>query len=533
VSGSGSVLSRVEAELKPLSVRANEAYWIASTTGTEEAGKAAAAAETQLRKWYADPELRVAVFAELEACPPDDLLRRRQLELLNRECVKNALPEEVIEDLVAREQSIQLRFITYRAQVNGTDRTQNWILEILRNSSDEALRLEAWKASKEIGALVAEDLRELARRRNKAARELGFRDYYSMELNLQEIDEDALFGIFDELEGLTAQPYAREKAAMDEEIRERLALGKGPVLPHHYSDPFFQEAPTGDAFGNELDRQFEGRDLEEMVGEYFAGIGLPTENVLARSDLYERDGKDQHAYCMHVDRGDDVRVLCNLQPNERWTGTLLHELGHAVYDDFLPRSLPFLVRCPSHILTTEAVAMFFGRMSRHSGWLAHNCGTSPDDAARLTEPLERVQRRGMLILCRWVMVMTHFERAFYADPGRSDLNRHWWDLCARMQLVTPPETVESGFEWAAKIHLAVAPVYYHNYLLGELFASQLFATISEAVPADEGFTNQPAVGDFFREKVFSPGCTIPWQELAVHATGEALSPMSFVEDFVG
>jgi peptidyl-dipeptidase A len=532
VSGQESVLGRVETELRQLSIRSNEAYWVASTTGTEEAGRRAAAAETDLRKWYADPKLRGAVAAELQNCPLDEPLKKRQLDLLNRDCIKNALPEEVIEDLVSREQSIQLRFITHRGQVQGIPATQNRIFEILKNSPDEALRLEAWTASKEIGGLVAEDLRELARRRNEAARDLGFRDYYAMELSLQEIDEGALFGIFDQLEELTAEPFSIEKAAIDRELGERWGLGDRPLLPHHYADPFFQESPTGDDFGKELDRQFEGKDLEELVGGYFAGLGLPTDNVLARSDLYEREGKDQHAYCMHVDREDDIRVLCNLQATERWTGTLLHELGHAVYDEFLPRTLPFLLRCPSHILTTEAVAMFFGRLTRHPGWLRQNCGTTTQDAARLAGPLARVQRRAMLILCRWVLVMTHFERAFYADPNRSDLNRVWWDLCERMQLMTPPDTVESGSEWATKIHLAVAPVYYHNYLLGELFASQLYATLAESVPTEEGFTNQPAVGDFFREKVFGPGGSMPWQELAVHATGQPLSPGFFIEEFV-
>ena len=27
-----------------------------------------------------------------------------------------------------------------------------------------------------------------------------------------------------------------------------------------------------------------------------------------------------------------MRVLCNVEPNERWTETMLHEFGHAVYD---------------------------------------------------------------------------------------------------------------------------------------------------------------------------------------------------------
>ena len=65
--------------------------------------------------------------------------------------------------------------------------------------------------------------------------------------------------------------------------------------------------------------------------------------------------------------------------------------------------------------------------------------------------------------------MTNFERAFYADP-EADLDATWWDLVARYQLLTPPEG-RSAPDWAAKIHVACAPVYYHTYLYGNLVAS--------------------------------------------------------------
>ena len=52
-------------------------------------------------------------------------------------------------------------------------------------------------------------------------------------------------------------------------------------------------------------------------------------------------------------------------------------------------------------------------------------------------------------------------------------------------------------DWAAKIHLAVVPVYYQNYLYGELFASQLEAHAASRGP--EGFVDRPAAGQFLTE----------------------------------
>ena len=71
--------------------------------------------------------------------------------------------------------------------------------------------------------------------------------------------------------------------------------------------------------------------------------------------------------------------------------------------------------------------------------------------------------------------MTHFERGLYADPD-ADHDTAWWDLVERFQLLTRPDGRHAP-DWAAKIHVALAPVYYQNYLLGELVASQLQATL--------------------------------------------------------
>jgi peptidyl-dipeptidase A len=39
------------------------------------------------------------------------------------------------------------------------------------------------------------------------------------------------------------------------------------------------------------------------------------------------------------------------------------------------------------------------------------------------------------------------------------------------------------------------------------------------------------VGAFLRDKVFAPGKTLSWDELARHATGERLNPKAFAADF--
>jgi peptidyl-dipeptidase A len=255
------------------------------------------------------------------------------------------------------------------------------------------------------------------------------------------------------------------------------------------------------------------------VRAYFGDLGDDVEAVLERSDLYPRERKSQHAFCMQVDRRDDVRVLANVVPGERWLGTMLHELGHAVYDLTIDPALPWGLRRPSHILTTEAIAILHGRQNRRGPFLRRYAGLA--DAAG--DPVhERVTRRDRQIFAAWVQVMTRFERSLYADPD-GDLGTEWWSLVSRYQRVTPPDGPRPD-DWASKIHISLAPVYYQNYLLGEATAVQLEASLERLTGSGSPASNAADAGAFLRDRFMRPGASMRWDALIEHATGEPLSP---------
>ncbi len=512
------------AEASVVERASNLAGWEAATTGEESAIERSAEARQAVRRFYSDPEAARQVRELLAAPFVEEPLLRRQLVLLDLAYTGNQLPPEVLEDLTRRESELERTFYTFRPEFEGEPASNNVLLEVLRTEKDDSRRRAAWEASKEIGRIVAEPLRALVRARNDAARSLGFSSYYSMALALQEIDEDELFRVLDEFRAGTDAPFAELRAEMDRELAARFCVEAEALRPWHWEDFFSQDAPSIGRF--DLDPAFHDVDLVETARRYFDAIGLPIDEVLERSDLFEREGKDQHAFCTDIDRAGDVRILCNLRQNERWMGTLLHELGHAAYDRFIPGSLPYFLRSAAHTMVTEAIAMFMGRLTRDPTWLHANIGAELTDDDRLD--LTRQLRTAMLVAMRWMLVMSYFERALYRDPDRPDLEELWWSLVEEIQLVRRPDG-RSASDWATKIHLSLAPVYYHNYLLGELIASQLGARIG-ALSGDE--TGDAAVGDFLRDRVFSAGSTLPWNELILAATGRPLSSHDFLRDFV-
>ena len=247
--------------------------------------------------------------------------------------------------------------------------------------------------------------------------------------------------------------------------------------------------------------------------------GTTSTRVLARSDLYPRDGKNQHAFCADIDRNHDVRVLANCEPGTRWLGTMVHELGHAVYDLAIDSQLPWLLRPPAHTFTTEAIAMLHGRLVRDETFLERFAGVAPA-IARDPRHVE-MQRHEMLIFAPWVQVMTRFERELYRDPDQ-DLGALWWQLFERYQRIAPPPGARPD-DWACKIHVALAPVYYHNYLLGEVTASQLNWALARETGSSSPAVEPAAAGEFLRERFMRPGSSLRWDALVAHATGEPLT----------
>jgi peptidyl-dipeptidase A len=348
-----------------------------------------------------------------------------------------------------------------------------------------------------------------------------------MQLELSEIEPSELWALLDELKELTDAPFAQMKAEIDAEQAKRFGISTTEMRPWHYADPFFQEVPAAGEV--DLDPYLAGQSIEDLSVKFFDGVHMDVRDIIARSDLYERAGKNQHAFCTDIDREGDIRVLCNLKPNAWWMATMLHELGHGVYDKYVEQTLPWLLRQMAHINSTEAIAMYFGRLTRQSDWLNRIAGVPKAEADRLGKALAREESHAMLIFVRWVLVMSRFESRLYEDPDQ-DLNKLWWSLVQTYQFITPPAEL-TGYEWATKIHIATAPVYYHNYLIGEVTASQLKAHIAKDTGSSLIVGNR-GVGDWLKERFFKPGASLKWNDLVIHATGEPLSPRAFVTEFV-
>lgn len=524
-------VARYDAEVRPLEIALNLAWWKANTTGKDEDFAAKVEAENEYDEALSNRE-RFAELKAIQDASVKDPILARQIDVLYRIYLGKQVDPELLKRIASKANEIEQVFNLYRAKLGGREITDSEVRRILKESKDSQQRQAVWQSSKDVGAAVEKDLRQLVEYRNEAARKLGFKDFHAMKLYLNEQDPAQVLELFDELDVLTREPFAKAKATIDVKLADYYGIPIDELQPWHYQDPFFQEAPAISDVS--LDKPFANADILAICRKFYDGIGLPIDDVIKRSDLYEKPGKSPHAFCTDVDREGDVRVLANIVRNEYWMGTMLHELGHSVYSSKnIPRTLPYALRTDAHILCTEGVAMMFERFSKSGEWL-QAMGVSISDPRAYSQAGAEMRRNQLLIFSRWCQVMLRFEQKMYADPGQN-LNDLWWNLVEKYQLIKRPEGRDAP-DYAAKIHVVSAPCYYHNYMMGQLFACQVHATIARDVLGASDvpnafYTDDKNVGEYLKTRIFAPGATLSWNELTKYATGDDLNAKAFAAEF--
>ncbi|HOJ18625.1 MAG TPA: M2 family metallopeptidase [Ignavibacteriaceae bacterium] len=522
-----------DSKVPALAKEANIAYFNATISGKEEDYQKSADLQVKLNKVFANKDDFRILSKIYDSELIDDPLLKRQLNKLYLAYKGNQIDEKKIEEMINLSTQIEQKYSTYRAVVNDTKMTDNSVEEILKNSTNLEELKQAWMSHKAIGPTVVDDVLKLVKMRNGVAKELGYDNYHQMSLRLSEQDPEDISLLFDELDKLTADTFRTLKDEIDTYLATRLKIKKEELMPWHYQNRYFQEAPR--IYSVDLDGFYKNKDIVKITEDYYSGIDLPIADMISKSDLFEKEGKYQHAYCTDIDRTGDVRVVCNIKPNYNWMNTNLHEFGHAVYDKFMDMSLPWILREPAHTFTTEAVAMFFGRLASNAHWMKANIGISDAEVQKISDVGFKSQRLEQLVFSRWVQVVYRFEKSMYENPGQ-DLNKLWWDLVEKYQMIKRPENRNEP-DWVTKIHIALYPAYYHNYMLGELLASQYLHYISANITKVEDVKNQSLsanreIGNWFRKNIFAPAALYPWNDMIQKATGEKLTPKYYAQQFV-
>jgi peptidyl-dipeptidase A len=494
-------LDMFEAGLKNFYVGMAEEYWKFYTRG--DPGRVETFEKIQ-SEILGDP----GTFAKLQEWNgklADPLLARRVDLLYRTFAIARVTAQEKIYTLQNQLQKTQINF---RSTYQNRPATQNQLTNVLRFEKDRALRREAWLARNQVGEEMAPGLTELIRRRNEEARKLGYASFYSMSLELSEIDEERLFAMLDELDRLSAEPYRR----WQEKIRKKLKVSR--VEPWDLQFDY-------DDFQGKLKSYFPKGQILPRLKRSFRAVGFDIEKMPILVDDEERPGKSQHAFSFPVNVPDDIRILANADDGIASYRTLFHEMGHSVYSASI-RQPTYLLQDSASACFTEGIGQFFPLFLEEEEWLTREAGVPAEMARDYRRRLREEAAYGI----RLYLLLLHFERDAYRSPEQ-DLTRLWWSLSRKYLGLEAQEGIDS---WASIIHFTSHPAYYQNYLLADMIAAQLMHHLRST----QGTVREnPATGEFLRTRIFAAGSSVPWERLLAETTGEKLNPRYFIASELG
>ncbi len=542
-------LNLVNAGYQALYTVEQEAQWKASTdvtpvhdAGMETAGKARAA-------FNGNPAL-ITEARELLAHRKDlNDLTVRQLERVLMNAAEGPMtnPKLVAARIEAetRQASIMNGF---QFKVDGRPVIANDIDNLLGKSTDLAERKKWWEASKEIGVPLKDGLANLRDLRNGVARELGYPDYFALQLAKYGMTTEEMLQLCRDIRRDLMPLYVELHTWVKYELAKKYGQPVPKRIPAHWINNRWSQNWPGFVEGVDFDPYFKDWKPEQVVRtaeDFYVSLGFPRlpKTFWEKSDLYpvpkgDPRKKNAHASCWHMDLQDDIRSLMSVEPNFEWFETTHHELGHGYYFiSYTNPNVPPLLRDGAAPFFHEGVGELIALATRQVPYLKQ-AGVLPKDAklderkVLLNDALE-VAIPFMFWACG---TMPEWEADFYAKGmPKAEMNARWWKIVGDLQGVEPPSPrSEAWCDPATKTHINDNPAYYYSYGLATVFKYQMHDHIARKIlhqdPRNANYAGNKAVGDFLKG-VLAKGATEDWRKVLKEATGEELSTRAMADYF--
>lgn len=390
--------------------------------------------------------------------------------------------------------------LRHRYVIGGQELGLSAVRHILRTDPDRQRRREAWHAFAPLSQALAGRTRELFALRNEAAREEGFPTYVEMQLDAQGLTQAQVEGALTSLAGDSATAY--------QQVLEAGAERHGLAQIEPWDLRFLLEGQ-----GTLSRTRFPRTAIEPRLHQWAQLHGFDLNRLGISVHFLEIP---YNGLCIGI-HPRDIRILGN--PTDGLSGhkTSFHELGHALHSAHSDPGSFILRREPS--VFSEAMAELLGYVVLDPEWLAHQ-GLSDAEV----EAAEREAVGAWFAYLRLRSAHALFEYRAYADP-RADLDR----VCGEVEAAMLGCTFDPTPRWAGEPNAWYSryPVYWQNYVLADLVASQIAADLRRRFG---GLFRRPEAVAYLKVQYWAPGGAVDWQEKLRRGTGQGLDAAALVAD---
>lgn len=539
-------LALVNSAYQAVSTVEANAIWDASTDVSPVHDAAAETASKARAAFMGNPTLIRETKALLLLRKDLNAITTRQLERLILISAEGPMTNpELTRARITAETAQASTLNGFEFQLHGQPVSVNEIDNLLATTTDLAERRAVWEASKESGKALKEGLIKLRGLRNGVAQEMGFNDYFALQVAGYGMTTEEMVKLNDDFMQVLRPLYLQLHTWTKHELAKKFGQPVPDRIPAHWINNRWSQEWDGLVGAADLEPYFKNKSPEWIAKaseDFYVGLGFPRlpQSFWDKSDLFPVAAgsprkKNTHASAWHLDLENDLRSLQSIESNSWWFNTNHHEFGHIYYFmAYTNPDVPPLLRTGANPAFHEGFGELTALASAQVPYLK-TLGVLPADfqADETAFLLSNALGTGIPFIFWASGTMTHWEADIYANNlPPEQWNARWWHYVREFQGIEPP--AERGEEWcdaATKTHINDTPAYYYSYAIAQVFKFQLHDHIARKIlhqpPQSCNYAGNMEVGDFFRE-IMAKGANTDWRQVLKDTTGEELSTRAMV-----
>ena len=488
------------------------ADWDFYTNSTDDNMKKCATTQGELSNLYNNRDL-YKKFKQIKEIGLGDKQLNKQVKDLVRDFYEEIESGDELKALRDKQNEIANKYNSYVLRIDNKPVSKAEIYKILETETDPEIRRKAFEANVKAGDVIADDLVELVKMRNEYARSKGYDNYFdykleeSYDISPQKLDE-LIDGVYSKVGDKCSEIYEKNK----KELASAFGIDPEELKEWHYG-LLPKDSPEG-AVNEYLKTKEQVVDIAKKV---YSQMGYDVDNMGITLDLFPRKNKNTHGFAFCIKPGKDARILANLTNNTLSLSTLLHELGHCVYDIGIDTRLPFVEQESSSPAMTEAIAKMMEDLPKSEHILAD---LVPEDI--LTPYMKKLKEDEAKFVAHSIRII-NFEREMYKNPDQ-DLKKLWREM--KIKYLHRGDETPINNEWATIPHFLSHPGYYQNYFRAALLKAQIY----NAMKSELGeISENKKTAEFLNERLFKFGSSVWEEDLIEELTGKPLSEDDFCE----
>ncbi len=582
-------VTRVNAELRKISVELNAAQWLSNTYINDDSQLLAAKAN---ERWLAQLGDWIGQAKRFEGQPmsADTARALKLLKLMTAmPAPKDPKQLEELTQIAARMEGVYGAgtYCTGEGAAK-TCRDIGQLSEVLAKDRNYDAQLQAWAGWHTVSVPMRKDYTRFVELVNAGAKELGFanagemwRSGYDMSPAELAAETDRLWG---QVKPLYEQLHCYARTKLDEQYGKDKGEVAGGLLPAHLMGNLWQQdwgnlwdilAPYPNAgsldinaalkrmadanlarelakpatSGSAAERSFlaqraadlaTAKAMTERAQDFYVSLGMPKlpDSYWQKSQFIKPLERDVmcHASAWDMNMQGDVRTKMCITPSEEELTTIYHELGH-IYYDLAYNVQPPLFQNGAHDGFHEAIGDTIVLAMTPKYLASVGLVDAPQQSH---EALVNAQMRMALAKVAFLPFGLMIDRwrwgVFDGSIKPDAYNKAWWELKATYQGVAPASPRdETFFDPGAKYHVP-ANTPYTRYFLSHVLQFQFYKALCDAAghkgPLYEcSFYANPEAGKRYWA-MLSKGASQPWQKTMKELTGgEKMDASAVLEYF--